>query len=358
MSRCSCLILATVLLVSFGSRGNAENWPGWRGLRGDGTSLESKVPTDWDGESGKNIRWKAAIPGAGYSSPVIHGDRVFLTSCDESEQTRLLHSVNRQSGKVLWTREVLESPLEGVHKLNGRASGTPATDGELVFVTFFRTDATSGERGEPGEMLVGAFDYEGNQQWLVTVGAFSSIHGYCTSPVLYRDLVLVNGDHDGESYLAALNKKSGEVVWKTARVHQTRSYVTPLLRDVQGQMQAVMAGSKCVAGFDPMTERGCGGLRDQRKQFVASMVHDSSNFYLTAGFPTHHVMAIRHGGEQNVTDSHVSWHVNDAKVTCRHQCWQTRYSLSLMIGGLLIALILPMVSICGVSVWGHISVPL
>jgi len=121
MSRCSCLILVTVLLVSFGSRGNAENWPGWRGLRGDGTSLESKVPTDWDGESGKNIRWKAAIPGAGYSSPVIHGDRVFLTSCDESEQTRLLHSVNRQSGEVLWTREVLESPLEGVHKLNGRA---------------------------------------------------------------------------------------------------------------------------------------------------------------------------------------------------------------------------------------------
>ncbi len=313
MFRFFCLVLAVVLFASFDAEGQAENWPGWRGLRGDGTSLEVDVPTEWDGESGKNIRWKVAIPGSGYSSPVIHGDRIFLTSCNEGEKTRLLHCVNRESGDVLWTRAVLESPLEGVHKLNGHASGTPATDGELVFVTFFRTDATSGERGESGEMLVGAFDYEGNQRWLVTVGAFSSIHGYCTSPVLYRDLVLVNGDHDGESYLAALDKKSGEVVWKTPRVHQTRSYVTPLLREVQGQMQAVMAGSKCVAGFNPTTGKRLWWVEGPTEQFVASMVHDSSNFYLTAGFPTYHVMAIRHGGQQDVTESHVSWHVNDAK---------------------------------------------
>ena len=313
MSRCYCLIFALVLLATAGSQGIAENWPGWRGLRGDGTSLESNLPTEWDGESGKNIRWKAAIPGSGFSSPVIHGDRIFLTSCDESEETRLLHCVDRKSGALIWTQEVLESPLEGVHKLNGRASGTPATDGERVFVTFFRTDSTNGERGEPGEMLVGAFDYDGNQQWLVTVGAFSSIHGYCTSPVVYRDLVLVNGDHDGESYLAALDKKTGKVIWKTPRVHQTRSYVTPLLREVDGQMQAVMAGSKCVAGFDPMTGKRLWWVEGPTEQFVASMVHDDSHFYLTAGFPTYHVMAIRHGGKQDVTESHVAWHVNDAK---------------------------------------------
>ena len=292
---------------------DAENWSGWRGERGDGTSLEKNVPTDWDGKSGRNVRWKTAIPGTGYSSPIVHGDHIFLTSCNESEQTRLLHCLDRRSGSVLWTREVLHSPLEGVHKLNGRASGTPATDGELVYVTFFRTDATSGERGEPGEMLVGAYDYQGQQRWLVTVGSFSSIHGYCTSPVLYRDLVLVNGDHDGESYLAALNRNSGEVVWKTPRVHQTRSYVTPLIREVNGQVQAVMAGSKCVAGFDPMTGKRLWWVEGPTEQFVASMVHDDSHFYLTAGFPTYHVMAIRHGGKQDVTESHVAWHVNDAK---------------------------------------------
>ena len=101
MSRCYCLIFALVLLATAGSQGIAENWPGWRGLRGDGTSLESNLPTEWDGESGKNIRWKAAIPGSGFSSPVIHGDRIFLTSCDESEETRLLHCVDRKSGALI-----------------------------------------------------------------------------------------------------------------------------------------------------------------------------------------------------------------------------------------------------------------
>ncbi|MDE0866343.1 MAG: PQQ-binding-like beta-propeller repeat protein [Rubripirellula sp.] len=292
---------------------NAEDWPGWRGLRGDGTSVDSNVPTEWNGKTGKNVRWKTVVPGMGYSSPIIHGEHVFLTSCDQDKQTRLLHCLDRKSGEINWSKEVVQSPLEGMHKLNSHASGTPATDGSLVFVTFFRTDATSGQRGEPGEMLVAAFDYEGNQKWLVSVGAFSSIHGYCTSPVLFRDLVLVNGDHDGESYLAALRKDSGELVWKTPRVHQTRSYVTPLLREVDGQMQAVMAGSMCVAGFDPMTGKRLWWVEGPTEQFVASLVHDSQNFYLTAGFPTYHVMAIRQGGKQDVTDSHVSWHVNDAR---------------------------------------------
>jgi len=307
-----CWILSLVA-ISVGSSLQAENWPGWRGLRGDGTSIESNVPTQWDGSTGKNIRWKTAVPGMGYSSPVIQGDHVFLTSCDESKQARLLHCFDRKTGEVSWSKEVVQSPLEGMHKLNSHASGTPATDGSLVFVTFFHTTATSGERGEPGEMLVAAFDYEGNQKWLVSVGAFSSIHGYCTSPVLYRDLILVNGDHDGESFLAALKKDSGELVWKTPRVHKTRSYVTPLLRQVEGQMQAVMAGSKCVAGFDPMTGNRLWWVEGPTEQFVASMVHDSQNFYLTAGFPTYHVMAIRHGGKQDVSGSHVSWHVNDAR---------------------------------------------
>ena len=81
-------MLAAVLLTPFCSRSSAENWPGWRGLRGDGTSAELNVPTEWDGKSGENIRWKTAVPGSGYSSPIIHGDRIFLTSCDETEQTR------------------------------------------------------------------------------------------------------------------------------------------------------------------------------------------------------------------------------------------------------------------------------
>lgn len=300
-----------MLLV--GTAAEAEDWPGWRGPRGDGTSIETKVPTHWNGPSGENIDWQTDLPGSGYSSPIVTGDAIFVTSCDQQNRLRNLHCLDRASGKIRWTREVLQAPLEGIHKLNSYASGTPAADGEHVFVTFFRTADTSGERGRPGEMVVACYDYDGDQQWIVTVGEFASIHGFCTSPVLHRDLLLVNGDHDGESYVAALSKQTGEIVWRTPRVHQTRSYVTPLLREVNGKMQAVMTGSKCVAAFDPDTGRKLWWIDGPTEQFVASMVYDQKRFYLTAGFPTHHVMAIRPGGRNDVTSSHVAWHVTDAK---------------------------------------------
>jgi outer membrane protein assembly factor BamB len=302
-----------VALVFVVGVARAEDWPQWRGPRGDGTSVESSVPTVWDGDSGQNILWKTPIIGSGYSSPVVSGDSIFLTACDTTTTQRLLHCLDRQTGAIQWTREVIKAPLEGMHKLNSHASGTPIADGENVYVTFFQIEDHSGERGEPGEMVVSCYDFHGNQKWRVTVGAFSSIHGYCTSPVLFNDLLIVNGDHDGESYLAALDKTSGDLVWKTPREHRTRSYVTPLLRKIDGRMQAVMTGSKRVAGFDPQNGKRLWWIEGPTEQFVASMVYDNQSFYLTAGFPTYHVMSIRPGGKGDVSDSHVNWHVNDAK---------------------------------------------
>ncbi len=292
---------------------HAEDWPQWRGPRGDGTSRETNVPVQWDIATGKNILWKTPITGSGYSSPILSGDSIFLTSCDETTHARLLHCLDRTSGQIKWTREVIAAPLEGMHKLNSHASGTPAADDQYVYVTFFQTDDTSGERGQPGQMIVAKYDHQGNQSWLVTVGSFSSIHGYCTSPVLFENLVLVNGDHDGESYLAALNQSTGALVWKTPRVHQTRSYATPLLCEIDGTVQAVMTGSKRVAGFDPRTGKRLWWIEGPTEQFVASMVYDNQNFYLTAGFPTYHVMSIRPGGSGDVTESHVNWHVTEAQ---------------------------------------------
>ncbi|NND96462.1 MAG: PQQ-binding-like beta-propeller repeat protein [Pirellulaceae bacterium] len=291
----------------------SEDWPGWRGPRGDGSSIETEIPTRWDGASGENILWKTTIPGTGYSSPIVSKGSVFVTACDEDSGGRLLHRLDCASGEVLWTMQVMVSPLEGMHKLNSYASGTPVADGEHVFVTFFHTDATNQERGEPGEMVVACYDFDGQQKWLRRVGAFSSIHGYCTSVVLHNDLLIVNGDHDGESYLAALSQETGDVVWKTPREYRTRSYVTPLLRKVDGKMQAVLSGSKRVAAFDPVDGKRLWWVEGPTEQFVASMVFDEENFYLTAGFPTYHVMAIRPGGEGDVSESHVAWHVTDAR---------------------------------------------
>ena len=306
------IYLCCLLITSMFATAGGEDWPGWRGPRGDGTSQEAEVPTVWNGKTSENIVWKTPIPGGGYSSPIVSAGMIFVTSCDAESQQRLLHCLDLD-GKIRWTRTVIHSPLEGMHNLNSRASGTPVADGEHVFVSFFQTDDQSEKRGAPGEMVVACYDYDGNREWLVIVGAFSSIHGFCTSPVLHGNLLLINGDHDGESYVAAISKQTGDLVWKTPREHRTRSYVTPLLREVDGKMQAVMTGSKRVAGFDPDTGKRLWWIEGPTEQFVASMVFDNKYFYLTAGFPTHHVMAIRPGGRDDVSDTHVAWHVTDAK---------------------------------------------
>ena len=298
-----------------------ENWPGWRGPRGDGTSLERNVPTRWNGETGENVVWKVEVPGVGHASPIVWNDRIFLVSCLEQREERIVLCFDRRTGRKLWQHTVLRSPLEDKNKLNSYASGTPATDGELVYVTFLEIDGSTTEArnvGRPrpvtvGRLVVAAYDFDGNRKWLVRPGEFVSVHGYCSCPVLYENLVIVNGDHDGKSYIVALDRSTGETVWKTPRVHQTRSYVTPIIREIGGRTQMVLSGSRCIASLDPADGSTHWEIDGPTEQFVASLVYDGKRFYMTAGFPTYHVMGIRPDGRGNVTDTHVDWHVTNAR---------------------------------------------
>jgi outer membrane protein assembly factor BamB len=165
----------------------------------------------------------------------------------------------------------------------------------------------------PGKMVVAAYDFDGNQKWLVRPGEFTSVHGYCSCPVLHQDLVIVNGDHDGDSYIVALNKMTGETVWKAERQNKTRSYVTPLIRNIDGRTQMVLSGSLHIASYDPADGSMLWQIDGPTEQFVASLVYDGSMFYMTAGFPTYHVMGIRPDGQGNVTNTHVAWHTTDAR---------------------------------------------
>ncbi|MFP6752493.1 MAG: PQQ-binding-like beta-propeller repeat protein [Pirellulaceae bacterium] len=299
----------------------AENWPGWRGPRGDGTSIDEGVPTEWDGATGKNILWKTPIPGKGHASPIIWKDRVFVVSCLPDKKTRVLVALDRRSGKPVWQTDVLKADLETKHSLNSRASGTPVTDGKLVYVTFFETaggmvpapNVGNKRLITPGRMVVAAYDFDGNLAWRVTPGEFVSAHGYCSSPVIFQDLLIVNGDHDGESYVVALQRKTGKTVWKVARQYKTRSYVTPLIRNINGQPQMVMSGSKSIVSLDPRSGEHNWKIEGPTEQFVASMVYDGELFFMSAGFPTYHVMGIRPDGKGDVTDSHVAWHVTNAR---------------------------------------------
>lgn len=291
--------LATCALACWLSIGTSrsEDWPCWRGPRGDGTSLEHSVPTAWDVPAGKNIAWKVEVPGRGHSSPIVLDDRIFLATALEDRQERVLCSFDRRTGKLLWQQTVLKSPLEGKHELNSYASSTPATDGQRVYVAFLDRD----------QMAVAAYDFSGQQQWLVRPGVFSSKHGFCSCPVVFEESVIVNGDHDGDSYLVALNRHTGETIWKVARDNHTRSYCTPIIREIDGRTQMILSGDKCVASYDPRTGRRHWVIDGPTEQFVASIVDGHGLLFMTCGFPEHHLLAIRPDGLGNVTDTHIVW---------------------------------------------------
>jgi len=270
-----------------------DSWPSWRGARGDGSSPDEVVPLQWDVQ--KNTIWKKSLPGKGHASPVVWKDHVFVVAA--VEERRVLLCLDRRSGEEKWVETVLTSSREPIHRRNSLASSTPVTDGGLVYVSFLDGD----------EMYVAAYDFEGTRRWEKRPGVFSSVHGYCSSPILWKDKVIVNGDHDGDSYIVALDKNTGEEVWKTMRLNRTRSYCTPVIWTIEGRNQMVLSGDKTVASYDPDTGKRHWVIDGPTDQFVASLVYNGDLLFMTCGFPQRHMLAIDPRGSGNVTKSHVRW---------------------------------------------------
>lgn len=276
----------------------AENWPQWRGPRLDGTSTGSGFATRW-GEK-ENIVWKSALPGSGHASPIVWKDRIFTVAATESGE-RLLLCIERATGKIAWQQIVVQSLLERKHRENSHASSTPATDGERVFCTFL----------DQGQVVVAAYDFAGQQLWLKRVGGFSSVHGFCSSPIPHKDMVIVNCDQDGDGYIVALGGKDGAERWRIERPHRTRSYCAPLIREAGGRVQMVLSGSKCVASYDPDTGENLWMIDGPTDQWVASPVFNAKAnlFFITGGFPDHHLLAIKPDSSGNITGSDkIVWH--------------------------------------------------
>ncbi len=292
-------VLAAVSCLLSATPGPAEDWPGWRGPKGDGSSAEPAFPVKWSAT--ENVKWKAPVPGTGHSSPIVSKGRVFLTSCLEGEKKRMLYCLDRADGKTLWERVVVVAPLEKKHKLNSYASSTPAADGERVYVTFL----------DQPRLRVYCYDFAGNKVWEQSPGEFHSVHGFCSSPVLYKDLVIVNADQDpepgGRAYIVALDKKTGEERWRIDRPNRLRSYCPPVIGNLGGRTQMVLTGSKCVASYDPDTGKQLWLVRGPTEQFVSSVVFQNGTVFLTAGFPDRWVMAIDPTGSGDVTKTHVLW---------------------------------------------------
>ena len=286
-----------VLLANSATPSKAEFWPGWRGPRGDGTCIEQQVSTNWDPA---DAIWKAEIPGRGHASPIVWGDKVCTATALPATRERVLLSLDRVSGKTFWQRTVVQGPLEQINKENSHASGTPATDGERVFVAFRVGD----------DIVAAAHDLaSGKQLWLVRPGTHTGEWGFSNEPVLFKDKVILDGDSKGNSFLVALSRHDGKPRWRVNRSHQGISYSAPLIRQMAGRTQLIQCGDRCVASFDPETGRQLWTVDGPSQEFVATPVYSENArlVFVSSSWPKQILLAIRPDGNGDVSESHVVW---------------------------------------------------
>jgi len=293
------VLIAGVLTV-FTTVANAEFWPGWRGPRGDGTCLEQNVPTNWDV---RGALWKTEIPGKGHASAIVWGDRVYTVTALPATKERVVLCLDRASGRILWQQTVVQGPLENINKENSYASGTPATDGEQVYVAFRVGD----------DIVAAAHDLtSGKQLWLVRPGTHAGEWGFSNEPVLFQDKVIIDGDSKGDSFLVALSRDDGRTLWRVSRTHQGISYSAPLIREIAGRTQLIQCGDRCVASFDPQTGKQLWTVDGPSQEFVATPTYSEKAqlVFASSSWPKQVLLAIRPDGNGDVTGTHVAWSDN------------------------------------------------
>jgi outer membrane protein assembly factor BamB len=281
-----------------------DTWPQWRGPAGAGIAASADVPLEWDAASGKNVLWKTPIEGRGHSSPVVWGDRIFLTTAIEGDvipgakapphiiegeefkhpqalgsdrhHTLRVIALDAASGSVVWSKTVYEGAMfDDRHQVSSYASPTVATDGERVYAYF-------------GSQGIHVFDFAGNPVWNRDVGDIKTLGmGVGTSPVLAGDLVFLQADENEgkESFLVALDKKSGNEAWRRARPVQA-SWTTPIVvAGADGVEQLVTAGNEHVIAYEPATGRELWRVEGLVSNAIHVPLYANGMLYVTAGYP-------------------------------------------------------------------------
>jgi outer membrane protein assembly factor BamB len=317
------LLSTFALLDNLSPSGHAANWPQWRGPTGMGVSTEKNLPAEWSAT--KNIKWKTPIAGRGHSSPIVWGERIFLTTAIEGEivpgakavkhmldgDKEFLHPdsvgadhkhtfkvicLDRQTGKILWERTAFEgTPYDNRHRKSSFASSTPATDGKLVYAFF-------------GSEGLFAYDMKGNLAWKADLGKLGTVGmGTGTSPVLFENLVLMQCDEENgaASFIVALDKKTGKEVWKTPRKVQV-SWATPVLVRTARRAELVTSGTEAIIAYDPATGKELWRHKGVESNAIPSPVANSETVFVSAGFPAKIAMAITLGGNGDLAET-VAW---------------------------------------------------
>jgi outer membrane protein assembly factor BamB len=316
----------------------ARDWPHWRGPSTTGVAAPSALPSAWSAT--ENVAWRAQLEGAGVSSPIVSGNRVFVTSQAGDGRRRtgnhptltqggdpaaagelklqrpstslgasrsrtdvafIVEAFDRTSGKRLWMHETTpEGELPPVHDKHNLASASPVTDGERVYAWF-------------GTGQIVALDANGKPAWTKNLareyGAFDIQWGHASSPVLFQDSIILLCYHAPASYIVALDKRTGAVKWKIDKAAGQESYSSPIVVQGPGGNELIVNSNSGVESFDPATGKSLWNYPEVNRFPIPVAMVDNGILYLSRGYRSSPFMAIRLGGRGDITNSHVVWRV-------------------------------------------------
>lgn len=292
------------------------SWGDWRGPLGNGTASSGNPPTQWNEEDGENIRWKVPVPGLGSSSPVVWGDRLYYTTAIQTDrqgeapaaqpqQERrgrrrggrggrgeplrvhefVVFALDRKDGSTLWRTTVAEEvPHERGQQNNSQASYSPITDGERIYAFF-------GSRG------LHCLDLNGDVLWSKEFGLMQTFNGFGegSSPALHGEVLVVNWDHQGDSFIAALDKRTGDELWRTPREEIT-SWSTPRIVPVDGRHQVIVTATSATRSYDLETGELVWSLRGMTRNSIPSSNYADGVIYLMSGYRGNMLQAVRLAG--------------------------------------------------------------
>ena len=285
-------LLSLLLLSLAGETGvEAAPWPQFRGPDGQGHAPESGLPVRWS--ESENVAWTAPVPGRGWSSPVVGGREVWLTTAlDDGRSLRAL-AFDREDGKLLRDVEVFKKEAPGpIHAKNSHASPTPLLDGNRVYVHF-------------GAHGTACLERDGRILW-TRVLEYNHRHGPAGSPVIYRDLLLVSCDGTDVQFVVALEKESGKVRWRSGR-EGPMAYSTPLILEVAGRDQLLSTGGNRAVAYDPLSGKELWWVTYEGYSLVPRPVVGTGLVFICTGYDSPELLAVRPGGEGDVTASALAW---------------------------------------------------
>jgi outer membrane protein assembly factor BamB len=305
--------LACLIGLAFLQTARADNWPGFRGPGGQGISPERGLPVHWSAT--ENVAWKTPIPGEGYSSPIVWGKQLFITSATDKGRSCHVICLDAETGQVRWDREVFQQELRRKQPNNSYASPTPVTDGQRVFAVF-------------NDGSIAAVSVDGKPSWTYREIKFFSEHGLGASPILYKDLVIMpyDGSSSGpdkyvgwqkpweEAVIVALDKKTGQVRWKAHRGLSRIAHVSPIVVNVGGRDVLISGAGDVIQGFDPNDGKRLWSVRSEGEGVVPTPVSGDGLVFALSGFGAPTLRAVRLEGGSGGTRE-IAWESKKAVST-------------------------------------------